>query len=106
MVYQIDNFLRHPELLRGKEQHPLSLYIPLILAFLIVVTPLWLIIGIPWISVLSALGLVLYHTPQAVRIIRKQGDWSMILFPIAFNVRYFAWLGGLVAGIVKRVTGH
>ena len=99
MVYQIKNFLWNPELLRGKEQHPVSLYVPLILAFLIVLTPLWFVLDAAWLSLLAFLCLVLYHIPPATRIIRKHGDWSMLLFPVAFNVRYFAWLIGLAVGL-------
>ena len=106
MVYQIDNFLRHPELLRGKEQHPPSLYVPLMLASLIVLTPLWFLLNIAWVSLLSFLCLVLYHTPQAIRIIQKHRDWSMLLFPVAFNVRYFAWLTGLAIGFFGFLKGR
>lgn len=98
MVYQINNFLQHPELLRGKEQHPPSLYVPLMLASLIVLTPLWFLLNVVWVSLLAFLCLILYHTPQAIRIIQKRRDWSMLLFPVAFNARYFAWLIGLAIG--------
>ena len=103
MVYQIKNFFWSPELMRGKEQHPVSLYIPLILAFLIVLTPLWVVLGVAWLALLAFLCLVLYHVPPAARIIQKHGDWSMLLFPVAFNVRYFAWLIGLAIGLVNGV---
>jgi len=99
MVYQIKNFLWNPELLRGKEQHPVSLYIPLVLAFLIVFTPLWFVLGVAWLALLAFLCLVLYHLPPAARIIQKHRDWSMLLFPVAFNLRYFAWLIGLAIGL-------
>lgn len=98
VVYEINNFLQHPELLRGKEQHPPSLYVPLMLASLIVLTPLWFLLNVVWVSLLAFLCLILYHAPQAIRIIQKHKDWSMLLFPIAFNVRYFAWLIGLAIG--------
>jgi len=103
MVYQIKNFLWSPELMRGKEQHPVSLYVPLILAFLIVLTPLWVVLGVAWLALLAFLCLVLYHVPPAARIIQKHRDWSMLLFPVAFNVRYFAWLIGLAIGLVNGV---
>ena len=103
MVYQIKNFLWNPELLRGKEQHPVSLYIPLILAFLLVLTPLWFVLGVAWLALLAFLCLVLYHIPVAARIIQKHGDWSMLLFPIAFNLRYIAWLIGLAVGVVQGI---
>jgi len=100
-IYEINNFLRHPELLRGKEQHPPSLYVPMFLTFLVFLAPVWFILGIVWVSLFAFLGLVLYHAPQTVRIIQKHRDWSMLLFPVAFNVRYVAWLTGLAIGIVK-----
>ena len=103
-VYQVKNFFRHPELLGGKEQHPPSLYIPLVLTFLFILTPIWLLIDIAWVSILSFLGLMLYHTPQVIRIIRKHNDWSMLLFPVAFSVRYIAWLIGLAIGLIREVT--
>lgn len=106
MVYQIKNFLWNPELLRGKEQHPVSLYVPLILAFLIVLTPLWFVLNVAWLSFLAFLCLVLYHIPPAVRIIRKHRDWSMLLFPVVFNVRYFAWLTGLAIGFLGFLKGR
>jgi len=102
-TYQINNFLIHPELLRGKEQHPASLYIPMILATLVLLTPLWFLLDAIWVSVLAFLGLVLYHTPQTVRIIKKHADWSMVLFPIVFNVRYVAWLIGASIGMIGTV---
>lgn len=105
MVFQIKNFLWHPELLQGKEQHPRSLYIPLFLAFVLVLTPFWYLLSIIWMSLLALLCLVLYHAPQTVRIIQKHRDWSMLLFPIAFNVRYFAWLIGLAIGLVSFSKG-
>ena len=103
MVYQIKNFLWSPELMKGKEQHPVSLYVPLILAFLILLTPLWFVLGVAWLSLLAFLCLVLYHVPPAARIIQKHGDWSMVLFPIAFNLRYIAWLIGLAIGVVQGI---
>lgn len=106
MVYQIKNFLWHPELLRGKEQHPMSLYVPLVLMLLLVLTPLWILVNMVWVSPLSVLGLVLYHIPQAVRIIRKHRDWSMLLFPIVFNVRYVAWIIGIAIGLVREATSR
>lgn len=105
-IYEINNFLRHSELLRGREQHPPSLYIPMLLTSMVFLTPVWFLLGVIWISLLAFLGLVLYHTPQTVRIIRKQKDWSMLLFPVAFNVRYFAWLIGLVIGLFGFLRGR
>jgi len=104
MVYQVKSLFRHPELLGGKEQHPPSLYIPLVLTFLFILTPIWLLINIAWVPVLSFLGLILYHLPQTIRIIRKHKDWSMLLFPVAFSVRYVAWLAGLAIGLIREVT--
>lgn len=100
-IYEIINFLRHPELLRGREQHPPSLYIPMFLTGLIFLTPVWLLLAFMWISLLAFLGLILYHAPQTFRIIRKHRDWTMILFPLVFNVRYVAWLAGIGVGIFK-----
>jgi len=101
IVYEVKSFLQHPELLSGKEQHPPSLYIPLILTFLLVLTPLWLLTNNVWVSILSLLGIVLYHIPRTVRIIRKHKDWSMIFLPVAILVRYVAWLTGFVTGVVS-----
>jgi len=98
-IYEIDNFFRHPELLRGREQHPPSLYVPMLLASVVFLAPLWFLLGAMWVSLLAFAGLVLYHTPQTIRIIKKQKDWSMLLFPVAFNVRYFAWFIGLAIGL-------
>jgi len=103
-IYQVNNFLKHPELLRGKKQHPRSLYIPLILTLLVLFAPLWILFNGIWVSILALLGLIAYHTPPAIRIIRKHKEWSMVLFPIAINVRYVAWLIGLAIGVVRKVT--
>ena len=100
-IYEINNFLRHPELLRGREQHPPSLYVPMFLTGVLFLTPLWFLFSFFWVSLLAFLGLVLYHAPQTVRIIRKHRDWTMFLFPIVFNVRYVAWLIGLTVGIYR-----
>lgn len=105
-IYEINNFLRHPELLRGREQHPPSLYVPMFLIGLVFLTPLWLLFNFVWVSLLAFVGLVLYHTPQTLRIIRKHKDWTMLLFPIVFNVRYVAWLVGLAIGIINVVKGR
>ena len=105
MIYEVKSILQHRELLRGKEEHPASLYIPLILMSALLLTPLWVIVNILWISLLSFLGLILYHVPQAIRIIRKHQDLTMFFFPIAINVRYVAWLIGLAIGIF-RVAKH
>ena len=105
MIYEINNFLRHPELLYGREQHPPSLYVPMFLTVLVFLTPLWLLLNIIWVSLLAFFGLILYHMPQTVRIIRKHKDWTMVLFPIVFNIKYVAWLTGLVIGIC-RVAKH
>jgi len=102
-IYEINNFLRHPELLRGREQHPPSLYIPMFLTGLIFLTPLWLLLAFLWVSLLAFIGLILYHASQTIRIIRKHRDWSMLLFPVVFNVRYVAWLIGIVIGIARWV---
>jgi GT2 family glycosyltransferase len=102
-IYQINNFLRHPELLRGKEQHPPSLYIPMLLTSVVFLAPLWFFLGVFWVSLLAFLGLVLYHAPQTVRIIEKQRDWSMLLFPVVFNLRYVAWLTGIAIGMAKML---
>lgn len=99
--YQVRLVLRYPELLSGKQQHPASLYIPIILTFLLLLTPFWVLINSIWVPALSLLGLILYHTPQAIRIIRKRKDWSMIIFPIVINVRYVAWLIGIPIGVLK-----
>jgi len=100
MIYELKNFRRHPELLHGKKVHPPSLYIPLLLMLLFILTPLWLLFGVAWVSVLSVVGLVLYHTPRAVRVIRKHRDWTMLLLPIVLNARYVAYLIGLPIGII------
>lgn len=102
-IYEIKNFLRHPELLHGKEQHPPSLYIPMLLTSVVFLAPMWLLLGVVWVSLLAFLGLVLYHTPQTIRIIKKQKDWSMILFPIVFNLRYIAWIIGIGIGLIQEV---
>lgn len=104
-IYEINNFLRHPELLRGREQHPPSLYIPMLLTSVVILAPLLLLFGAVWISLLAFLGLILYHTPQTIRIIRKHRDWSMTLFPIVFNLRYVAWLIGIAIGIINVARG-
>jgi len=102
-IYQVNNFLGHPELLRGKTQHPPSLYVPLLLTFLVLLTPLWVLFNGVWVSLLALLGLIAYHTPRTIRIIRKHKEWSMVLFPIAINVRYVAWLIGLAVGVIREV---
>lgn len=102
-IYQVNNFLGHPELLRGKTQHPPSLYVPLLLTFLALFAPLWVLFNGVWVSLLALLGLIVYHTPHTIRIIRKHKEWSMVLFPIAINVRYVAWLIGLAIGVIREV---
>ncbi|UCE29580.1 MAG: glycosyltransferase, partial [Candidatus Bathyarchaeota archaeon] len=104
-IYEINNFLRHPELLKGREQHPPSLYIPMLLTFLVFLTPLWVLLSVSWVALFAFIGLILYHTPQTIRIIRKHNDWSMLLFPVVFNLRYVAWLTGIVIGIAKNFRG-
>jgi cellulose synthase/poly-beta-1,6-N-acetylglucosamine synthase-like glycosyltransferase len=99
MVYEVKSILQHKELLRGKEEHPASLYIPLIFMFTLLLGPLWILIDVLWIPLFSCLGLIVYHVPQTIRIIRKHKDLSMLLFPIAINIRYIAWLIGLGLGI-------
>ncbi len=98
-IYEINNFLRHPELLKGREQHPPSLYIPMLLVSLVLLTPLWVLLNISWVALFAFIGLILYHTPQTIRMIRKHNDWNMLLFPVVFNVRYFAWLIGITIGL-------
>ena len=104
-IYQIKNFLRHPELLRGREQHPPSLYVPMFLTGLVLLAPLWFLLNFVLVSLFAFIGLILYHMPQTVRIIRKQRDGTMLLFPIVFNVRYVAWLIGLAVGALKILIG-
>lgn len=103
MVYEVKNFLQHPELLSGKEQHPASLYIPLILTSLLILTPLWLLTNNAWVSIIALLGVILYHIPRTVRIIRKHRDWRLILLPVAVLVRYVAWLTGFVIGVFSEL---
>jgi len=105
-IYEISNFLRHPELLRGREQHPPSLYIPMLLTGLFLLTPLWVLLGAFWVSLLAFVGLILYHAPQTVRIIRKQRDWSMLFFPVVFNIRYVAWICGIGVGLIREATSR
>jgi len=106
MLYEVDSILRYPELLRGKDiAHPLDLYVPLALTFLLVLTPIWLLVNSAWVSILSLLGLILYHLPQTKRIIRKHNDWSMFLFPVVINIRYVAWLIGLAIGLSSFLKG-
>jgi GT2 family glycosyltransferase len=105
-IYEINNFLRHPELLRGREQHPPSLYVPMLLTSVIFLTPLWVLLGAIWLSLLAFVGLMLYHAPQTVRIIRKQRDWSMLLFPVVFNLRYVAWICGIGIGLIREATSR
>jgi len=105
-VYEIRNFLRHPELLRGREQHPPSLYIPMLLTSVIFLSPIWFLLSLVWVSLLAFLGLILYHTPQTIRIIKKQRDWSMLLFPVVFNLRYVAWICGIGIGLIREVKSR
>jgi len=101
MVYEVKSLLQHRELLRGKEEHPPSLYIPLLLMSVLLLVPIWVVVNALWIPLLSFLGLILYHTPQTIRIIRKHEDLTMLFFPIAINLRYIAWLSGLGIGILN-----
>ncbi len=105
-IYEISNFLRHPELLRGREQHPPSLYIPMLLTGLVLLTPIWALFNVFWVSLSAFAGLVLYHVPQTFRIIRKQRDWSMFFFPVVFNLRYVAWICGIGIGLVREATSR
>jgi cellulose synthase/poly-beta-1,6-N-acetylglucosamine synthase-like glycosyltransferase len=105
-IYEINNFLRHPELLRGREQHPPSLYVPMLLTSVVLLVPICFLLGVVWVSLLAFLGLVLYHIPQTIRIIKKQGDWSMLLFPVVFNLRYVAWLFGIGIGLIREVKSR
>jgi glycosyltransferase involved in cell wall biosynthesis len=105
MIYEVKSILQHRELLGGKEEHPASLYIPLSLMFILLLAPMWVVVNALWIPLLSFLGLILYHVPQTIRVIRKHKDSTMIFFPLAINVRYIAWLIGLAIGIF-RVAKH
>jgi len=105
-VYEIDNFLLHPALLRGKKQHPPSLYIPVFLTGLVLLAPLWFLANFVWVPILAFTGLILFHVPQTVRIARKHKDRTMLLFPIVFNTRYVAWLIGFVIGGIKALRGR
>lgn len=105
MMYEVDSVLQHPELLRGKDiAHPSSLYFPLVLTFLLFLTPLWLLVNSAWVSFLSLLGLILYHVPQAIRIVRKHKDFTMTFFAVAIIVRYVAWIVGIWIGLIRKVT--
>lgn len=101
----VKNLLKYPELFRGKKMHPLSLYIPMILTLLTMLIPLLFLVNYAWLSGLSFLGLILYHLPKTVRILRKHHDWTMVFFPIAVNTRYVAWLIGLTSGILGEAKG-
>lgn len=102
--FAVNMVLKHSELLSGKKFHPMSFYIPLALTSLVILTPILFFVNLIWLSVLSSLGLFLYHIPQTVRIVRKHRDWSMLFFPVAINVRYVAWLMGFIIGIVGIVN--
>lgn len=105
MMYEVDSVMQYPELLRGKDiAHPSSLYFPLVLTFLLFLTPLWFLINSVWISLLSLLGLILYHVPQTTRIIKKHRDFTMIFFPVAIIVRYVAWTVGIGIGLIRKVA--
>jgi len=106
IVYQVRLARRYPELVLGKKQHPPSLYIPTFLTGLVLLAPLWFLLNFVWVSPVAFIGLILYHMPQTVRIIRKHNDWSMLLFPVALSVRYFAWLTGLAIGLFSFIKGR
>jgi len=103
--YATTIFRKSPDLLLGKRIHQPTLYIPVILTFLLFFSPVYFVLGYPWPSFFLLAALILYHLPSGVRVVKKHRDRSMFLLPIAINVRYVAWLIGLAAGVVKAVIG-
>lgn len=102
--YATTIFRKSPDLLFGKQVHPPSLYIPLILTFLLFLSPLYFLLNYAWLSLVLLVCLFGFHIPSAIRIAGKHQDKSMLLLPLAINVRYVAWLYGLVIGAVTQVT--
>ena len=102
--YAVNIIRKAPELLFGKKVQSPSLYIPVIFTFLLLLTPVYFLVNYVWVSFFFSAILVIYHIPSAVRIITKHQDWTMLLLPIAINVRYVAWLVGLVIGIISQVV--
>jgi len=101
--YMIKMVRKAPSLLLGKEGQPLHLYIPLVLTFLLFLTPLYFLLNCIWVSPLMLVGLFVYHIPLTIRTFNKRRDWAMLLFPLAINLRYVAWHLGLVAGIFNEI---
>lgn len=105
----VKNAFKSPELLRGKWSHPSNLYVPVILTFLLVLMTVLFLVNyaspLEFSLLVSALflGLLLYHLPRTIRILRKHRDWTMILFPVAVNLIYVAWLVGLTIGIINEL---
>lgn len=100
--YALTIFRKSPDLLRGKQVHPPSLYIPLILTFSLFLSPLYFLLNYAWLTLVFLIGLFVFHIPSAIRIIRKQRDWVMVSFPIVINFRYIAWILGLAIGVITE----
>lgn len=101
--YAVAIVRKAPDLLFGKEVQPSSLYIPLTLTVLLLLTPIFFWISSLWIPLLAFIGLIVYHLPATIRIIEAHGDLSMLLFPLAINLRYIAWIVGFAVGIINEV---
>lgn len=103
--FWIDIASRHSGLIRGTRVHPSSLYVPLILTLFVLIAPFLFLINLNWIwiSGFAFVGLILYHLPKTVRIIRKHKDWVMVFFAVAIFFRYIAWLAGLAIGLINEV---
>ena len=102
--YAVKIFHKSPDLLLGKQVHPPRLYIPLILTFLLLLSPLFFLLNYSWFPLVLLACLFVFHAPSAIRVIRKNRDKSMLLLPIAISIRYVAWLFGLAIGVVAQIT--
>jgi len=101
--YMVKIIRKAPSLLLGKRGQPAHLYVPIVLTFLLFLAPLYFFLNCIWVLTLLLAGLIVYHIPVTIRILNRHRDWAMLLFPIAINVRYVAWLMGFVAGIMTEI---
>lgn len=104
--YAVKIIREAPELLRGKKIQPVSLYVPVVLTFLLFLTPLYFLLSYVWLGPLLFICLVLYHVPSTIRVLHNHRDFVMLLFPLAINVRYIAWILGFAKGVMSEAAAY
>lgn len=81
---------------------PINLYIPLLLAISCLFIPFFIYMNNLIAPIIILLSIILYHLPITFWILKIHNDARMILFPIAINIRYFAWIIGILLGFIDN----